>query len=129
MRGFQQRDEILGRGTLDLQVAAQVHHVRQPAIVQAQVQEGVLQVQHAAHAEQRGHVALEHLVDDVLAQQALCLRDAVHLRGLREATAHQVFVEVTDVGAGGIRCGRNPPVPSRTVRAGCATGQFEVAGA
>ena len=103
VRGFQQLDEVLRSGALDLQVGAQVHHVQQPAIVHAQVKEGVLQIQHPAHAEQRGHVALEHLVDDVLAQQALRLGDAVHLRGLREAAAHQVFVEVADVGAGGVR--------------------------
>lgn len=85
MRGLQQLDEVLRRRSLDLQVVAQVHHVQQVAVVQAPVEEGVLQVQHAAHAEQRGHVALEHLVDDVLAQQALRLCDAVHLRGLRKA--------------------------------------------
>ena len=69
----------------------------------AQVEKGVFEIEHATHAKQRRHVAPEHLVDDVLAQQALGLGDAFHLRCLGEAAAHQIFVKMPDIRTGDVR--------------------------
>jgi hypothetical protein len=67
--GFQQFDKVLRRQALDLKAGAQIDHVQQAAVVHAQVQEGVLQIEHAAHASRKSRCQRfleKQAVDDTL---------------------------------------------------------------
>jgi hypothetical protein len=57
----------------------------------------VLQIEHPPYAEQGGRIQFQHFVDDVFAQQALGLCDALYLGGLREAASQQILINVPDV--------------------------------
>jgi hypothetical protein len=60
----------------------------------AEVEEDFLYLEHPAHAVEGGHVALQHLVHDVLAQQALAACQVVDQRRFGEAAAQEVFVKM-----------------------------------
>ena len=61
---LQQVDVALYRGALGLKRAAQGLDVEQAAVVQAEIEKHLLQIENTANTEERGHVALEDLVHD-----------------------------------------------------------------
>ncbi len=91
--GAQQVEVIADGGGRGFQVARDGVVREDAAGVQAQVDEQALQVVDVAHAEQGGHVAFEHALDHVLAQQALAKGDVVLARRLREAAGEQIAIE------------------------------------
>src|SRR5262249_13945557 len=70
--------------------------IEQAAVVQAEIEENLFKLENAAHTEHQRHVALEHAIDDILAQQLLRECHGVDEGRLRETAAQQMLVEVAD---------------------------------
>jgi hypothetical protein len=83
--------------------------VEDAAVVVAEIEEEPLQLAHAAHLVEGGHVALQRLAEDVLAQEPPAARDVLLQRWLGEAAADEILVEVG--GERGAGCGSAHEIP------------------
>ena len=97
--GFQKIDKVDRGGFFDFQIFAKVRHIQQAAIVQAKVQEGVFQFENSPHPEQGRHIAFEHFVHNVFAQQLLGGFNGWYERALGKTAAHEIIMKMPHQGA------------------------------
>jgi len=95
MGGLEQVEEVVHGLAVDaVEFFGKRGHVEDAAVMVGKVEEDFFDLQHPADAVEGRHVAFEHLVHDVLAQEALAAGEVVDHGRLREAAAQEVFVEV-----------------------------------
>jgi len=93
--GLEEVEEVVDGLPVDpIQLFGERGDVEDTAIVIRQIEKDFFYFEDAADTIEGGHVAFEHLVHDVLAQEALATGKVIDEGGFGESAAQQVFMEV-----------------------------------